>query len=50
MTAPQVPVAAGEVAEARVAELVAAASARAPEREQAWAQLASTASCWNRNQ
>ena len=49
MTAPQVLVAAGEAAEAQVAEL-AAASARAQEREQAWAQLASTASCWNRNQ
>ena len=45
MTAPQVLVAAGEAAEARVAELAAAS-----EREQAWAQLASTASCWNRNQ
>ncbi len=49
MTAPQVLVAAGEAAEARVAEL-ASASAWAPEREQVWARLASSVSCWNRNQ
>ena len=49
MTVPQMRAEAVEAVEARVVE-PAAASARAPVREQAWARLASTASCWNRNQ